>query len=294
MPLFSKNVNLGAPLRVSSWRKIAIGSWRTAGDPSVYGVIELDVEPALEYLARINATSAAKTTLSHFVGKVVADTLALHPDLNCVLRFGKLYPRTDVDIFFQVATDAQGQDLSGVTVRQADKKSIIEIATELKSEVKQVRHAGDPRFKQTKKTMQLIPGFMVSTILNLLGFILYSLNIWSPIFGAPKDAFGSCMITNIGTLGLGLALAPLIPYSRVPFLLSVGSVMDKPIVKDGQVRAGKVMQIGVTVDHRLIDGLRASFMAKYLQAYFANPSGAFDKTGSHLPEKTKGIVFEPS
>src|SRR6185312_4555927 len=36
---------------VSSFRKIAIGTWRTAYDPSVYGTIELRMDEAMRYIA---------------------------------------------------------------------------------------------------------------------------------------------------------------------------------------------------------------------------------------------------
>jgi len=65
-----KNANLGAPLKLSPWRKIAIGSWRTAKDPSVYAAIDLDVQKALNYIADLNKNSGeVKVTITHFFRK---------------------------------------------------------------------------------------------------------------------------------------------------------------------------------------------------------------------------------
>src|SRR5688572_361276 len=100
MTLFQKNVDLGPPLKLSSWRKIAIGTWRTAGDPSVYAIVEVNVEPALAYIEKLREKTGQKITFTHFVGKSVALVLSKHPELNCILRFGKLYPRKTVDVFF--------------------------------------------------------------------------------------------------------------------------------------------------------------------------------------------------
>src|SRR5271168_4867669 len=109
MALFSKNVQLGKALKLSSWRKIAIGSWRDAGDPSVYGILEFDVGPVLKHIEKLRADTGVRITLSHFIGKVLAVTFAKHPEINCILRFGRLYPRRTVDIFFQVASDPNGK-----------------------------------------------------------------------------------------------------------------------------------------------------------------------------------------
>jgi pyruvate dehydrogenase E2 component (dihydrolipoamide acetyltransferase) len=79
------------------------------------------------------------------------------------------------------------------------------------------------------------------------------------------------MITSIGSLGLDMAFAPLVPYSRVPLLIAVGVVQDTPVVRDGRIEVAKVSRLCVTLDHRLIDGMHASHMAKTLLATFANP-----------------------
>lgn len=119
--------------------------------------------------------------------------------------------------------------------------------------------------------MKIMPGFLVGAMLNVLGFILYSLNIWTPLFGAPRDSFGSMMLTNVGSLGIDLCFAPLVAYSRVPLLIALGAVADRAVARDGQVVVAQTVQIGVTFDHRLIDGLHASKMTKTLAKYFKDP-----------------------
>ena len=44
--------------RLSAWRKIAIGTWRTCGDPSVYGLIDVNIEPGLAYIEKARAKGA--------------------------------------------------------------------------------------------------------------------------------------------------------------------------------------------------------------------------------------------
>src|SRR5262249_23924375 len=124
MPWLSRHVPLGSALAVTSWRKVAIGTWRTAGDPSAYLPLEFNAEPALAYLAALGARTSSRLTLSAFVGTVVAEARRRHREINWVLRFGRLYPRRTVDLFFQVATDPLGKDLSGTTIRDGDAKTI--------------------------------------------------------------------------------------------------------------------------------------------------------------------------
>lgn len=273
--MLSKNIDLLPPLRLSSWRKIALGSWHDAGDPSVYGILEVDMGPALAYLERLRAKTGVKLTVTHFVGKAVANMLARHQDINCILRLGRLYPRKDVDVFFQVASDVTGKDLSGMTIRQADTKSIPELAIEMQLRAEKIRKQGDPEFKKMKSTMGGLPAWASRFVLGFAGFILYTLNLWTPLLGSPRDPFGSCMITSIGGLGLDLAFAPLVAYSRVPLLIAVGAVRDTPVARDGKIEIAKIARLCVTIDHRLIDGMHASHMARTLTAIFADPEREF-------------------
>lgn len=273
MPLFQRNMDLGPALQLSPWRKIAIGTWRTAGDPSVYGILEVDMGPALAYIEKLRAATGLRITLTHFAGKAIAETLRRHPDINCILRFGRLYPRKHVDVFFQVASDSGGKDLSGMVIRDADTKSIPAICREMDERVRTIREKGDPEFKKMKGMMGMAPGFLVRYLLDAASLLMYALNIWSPLLGSPRDPFGSVMITNIGSLGLDMAFAPLVPYSRVPILIALGAAKQQPIVQDGKITIASVSQICATFDHRLVDGVHGSHMARTFKKIFANPEG---------------------
>ncbi len=271
MGLLRRNITYRGEAKLSAFRKVALGTWRTVGDPSVYSEIELDVEPALEYLAKIGAVSGKKLTLTQFVGKACAETIRRHPELNCVLRWGKLYRRKDIDIFFQVASDTKGEDLSGTTVRKIDHKNILEVADDMQKKVKRIRDTGDIDYKEMKKTMRSIPAWLSRYILDFSSYFMYTFNLWSPLLGVPKDPFGSIMITSIGSIGLDRAFVPLVPYSRVPCLIAIGAVREAPMAVHGKVVAKKVVSLCVTFDHRVIDGMHASHMAKTLKKIFANP-----------------------
>lgn len=271
MGLLSRNIQYKGEAKLSAFRKVALGTWRTAGDPSVYSEIELNVEPALSYLQEASEVCDKKLTLTHFVGKACAETIRRHPELNCILRWGKLYRRQDIDIFFQVASDTKGEDLSGTTVRQIDQKDIGEIAEDMQRKVKRIRDTGDVDYKEMKKTMRMIPAWLSRYILDFSSYFMYTFNLWSPLLGVPKDPFGSIMITSIGSIGLDRAFVPLVPYSRIPCLIAIGAMREAPLVIDGQIVAKKVVSLCVTFDHRVIDGMHASHMARTLKKIFANP-----------------------
>ena len=89
--------------------------------------------------------------------------------------------------------------------------------------------------------------------------------------GTPRDAFGSLMLTNIGSLGLDLAFAPIVPYSAVPILIALGSQQEKVISRNGKIEAIPIVKLCATFDHRLIDGVHAAKMSKCLDRILENP-----------------------
>lgn len=274
------NLDLVRKKDLSSFRKIAIGTWQDAFDPSVYGTLELRMDDAVRYIQEFREKTGRRLTLSHLMAKAAAMALKECPDANAVLRWNKIYLRKRIGVFFQVVMGDEGAgkvDLSGATLYDVEGKSLVEICDEFEQKVQAVRARKDPALEKTRKTFLGIPHFMLNAFLKMLSFFSYTLNLDLRRFGVPQDPFGSIMITNIGTLGLDIAYVPLVPYSRVPILLATGAVKDKPVVDDGKIVPGKIMALNATFDHRIIDGFHASVMARVLRAWLERPFEHFDK-----------------
>jgi pyruvate dehydrogenase E2 component (dihydrolipoamide acetyltransferase) len=274
------NIELSPKTDLSSFRKIAIGTWRTAKDPTVYGALALEMDATLDYIERFRERTGKHLTLTHLMAKAVALALAEMPDANAILRFGRIWLRKDVDIFFQVVMKdpETGQiDLSGLTIRRADEKPLPEIVDEFLRVAEKVRAGKDQDKEQTRQTFKRMPGFVTGWVLDLISFLLYTLNLDLSWAGLPRDPFGSAMVTNVGSLGLEEAYVPLVPYSKVPLLVAMGAVKKVPLVDEetDAIRVARVMRLFATFDHRLLDGAHAAKMASVLKRVFADPEAAF-------------------
>jgi pyruvate dehydrogenase E2 component (dihydrolipoamide acetyltransferase) len=268
------NVELEPPGDVPAIRKIAIGTWQTAYDPQVYGTLEVTMDRAMDFIARFREATGRRVTVSHLMAKAAAAALQRMPDANAYLRWNRPYRRKRIGIFFQVAMTDEGEDkadLSGATLFDLEQKSLLQIVDEFEARVALVRKRKDPSLEQTRRTFKRMPYALLNVMMKLTAFLLYTLNLDLSRFGLPKDAFGSMMITNIGSLGLESAYVPLPPYARVPLLLALGAVQDVPVVEDGQVVVRKRMKINATFDHRLLDGFHAAIMSKVLRQCLEDP-----------------------
>ncbi|MBI3554695.1 MAG: 2-oxo acid dehydrogenase subunit E2 [Deltaproteobacteria bacterium] len=268
------NVEL-SPAKLTTWRKIALGSWHGGGDPSVYGVIDIDVTKILAHQKSWSARNGGKKppNFTALVSKAAASTLHQYPELNGLIRWGRIYLRKNVAVFLQAAVDDAGKDLSGFVIYDAETKTIEQFVDEIASKARAVREDKDLAFKKAKANFKHLPAFVMRHVLNLTSFLLYTLNLDMRWAGLPKDPFGSIMVTSVGGLGVDEAFAPLVAYSRVPVLLAVGAVRDRAVVIDGKIAIAPVLKICVTFDHRFVDGVYGSRMIKALRRLLETDAG---------------------
>jgi pyruvate/2-oxoglutarate dehydrogenase complex dihydrolipoamide acyltransferase (E2) component len=269
------NVDLHPIKRVPAFRKIAIGTWATTYDPQVYGTMTIRMEPALQFIDEFRKRTGKRLTVTHLVAKAVALAFQRMPDANALLRFGRIYERRVIAVFLQVAmTDpVTGKpDLSGTTLYDVERMPLEEIVDATEKSVKLVRADQDKALAKSRKLFSAVPGAALHYLLRFLSFLLYTLNLDLKWLGVPRDGFGSVMVTNIGSLGLDVAYAPLVPWSRVPMVITVGKVNDEPVVDHGAVVPGKVMRLSATFDHRFIDGAHAAVLAKCIDEVFEDPA----------------------
>ncbi len=270
------NLDLVRKEKLSSFRLIAIGTWRTTYDPSVYGAMKLPMDETLRYMAEFREKTGRRITVTHMMAKAVAGVLEKMPDANAVLRYNRIYLRSDIAVFFQVALkdDETGEiDLSGATIHHANTKPLLEIVDEFKQTVDKVRSKKDKQLEGTRSMFKRIPPFLLNWVLDAVGFLAFTLNLDPKYTGLPKDPFGSVMVTNVGSLGLEEAYVPLVPYSKVPLLLATCAVQKEAAVdpETDEIKVVRTMKVCATFDHRIMDGSHAAVMSKVLKAWFTDP-----------------------
>lgn len=86
----------------------------------------------------------------------------------------------------------------------------------------------------------------------------------------PQEMEGSTFtISNLGMFGIE-SFTSIInqPNSAI---LSVGAIVEKPVVKDGQLAVGNTMKLTLACDHRTVDGATGAQFLQTLKGYIENP-----------------------
>ncbi len=86
----------------------------------------------------------------------------------------------------------------------------------------------------------------------------------------PSDMEGSTFtVSNLGMFGI-VEFTSIInqPNSAI---LSVGTIVEKPVVKDGEIVVGHTMKLTLACDHRTVDGATGAAFLATLKTYLENP-----------------------
>ena len=86
----------------------------------------------------------------------------------------------------------------------------------------------------------------------------------------PAEMEGSTFtVSNLGMFGI-LEFTSIInqPNSAI---LSVGAIVEKPVVRQGEIKVGHTMKVTLACDHRTVDGATGSQFLQTLRAYLEHP-----------------------
>jgi len=86
----------------------------------------------------------------------------------------------------------------------------------------------------------------------------------------PNEMEGSTFtVSNLGMFGIE-SFTSIInqPNSAI---LSVGTIVEKPVIKDGQIVVGNTMKLTLACDHRTVDGVTGAEFLQTLVRYIENP-----------------------
>jgi 2-oxoisovalerate dehydrogenase E2 component (dihydrolipoyl transacylase) len=91
---------------------------------------------------------------------------------------------------------------------------------------------------------------------------------------AKDDLSGSTItITSLGALG-GVATTPVINYPEVA-IIGPNAIIDRPVVRNGQIVIRKMMNLSSSFDHRVVDGYDAAEFVQKIKALLEHPATLF-------------------
>jgi pyruvate dehydrogenase E2 component (dihydrolipoamide acetyltransferase) len=168
-----RNIETLTPLR----RTIARRMTQSSQNPHITMITEIDMSEAAnlreELNKRVEKAHGIRVSFNDIIVKAVADTLEKFPKFNATLSGNDLIMFEDVNIGVAMATK---EGLIVVTIRQANKKSISEIAIETKEK------------GQRAKKNELSPEELTGSTFTVSNLGPFQVDLFIPVINPPETA----------------------------------------------------------------------------------------------------------
>ncbi len=251
-------------------RKVAVATWTAPTEGKLMTRIVVDAAPLQEYVARRRSEGAKGLTLMHVLGAAAARAAAEQPAANSRVRGGRIVPFEDVSVGFAVDIGL-GTDLAPCKVSGADRLTPEQIATQVWEGVRALRSGTDEGFTTSTKVAAVVPTFLMRPMLLATSYLLGGWGL--PVLGQQGNPLGSVFISNVAPLGVEEVFLAPVPFARTPVYISLGTVTERAVVRDGKVVAVPQFTLCLTGDHRLVDGVQCAMFFDALTRRLADPDG---------------------
>ncbi len=254
----------------SPWRKLSTAIYAPPRDGRIYGTLDVDITRAQQFVSD-SRKNGKKITLTHVASAALGRIFGYHiPEINCFVKRGTFVPRDDVIVTVAVNMKG-GQEMSNIRIHDAHNKTVFDIGNEVRDKAARARQGTENAAVKNKYTLSKIPWPFHRWAFLLIRFIHHGLGIELPSMGLAHNAFGSVLLSNIGSHGLTTGMAALFPAGNIPAVIIMGKTEEKPVVRDGEIVVRTIMPFTATMDHRILDGFHGGLLAHYVKKYMENP-----------------------
>lgn len=235
----------------------------------VHALLEVDVTEARSRI-RERRRAGEGGSFAAWVVKSIADAVAAHPEVAAFHRpaRSRVVVFDDVDVALVVEREVAGGRVPlPLVVRGAEAKSVATIAAEIEAARTQalvdegdlvLGRQRDPRGPRPDPPGSRPDPRALRWYLRLPQWLRVPL-MRAVLVGSPrraKAAMGNVMVTTVGMAGR--ARGWIVPSSVHPVCVALGSLGEKPAVRDGVVVPRTILHVTVLIDHDVVDGMPAA------------------------------------
>ena len=269
------------------WRVTSAAIYTTPTDSRVYGTLDIDVTEAKRFLDR-RREEGIKLTMVHLTTAVLARAIGFDvPEMNCFIRRGAVVGRKHMDVMVpvQVGGDA------GVTpaiIRNAHARKVTDIAEDIRAKAARSRGGSEIKAAKNKYVLNRIPWPLRRPVFLLLKWITVDMGIEIKALGLSAHSFGSFVVSDIGSFGLNTGMTALMPAAKVPCVVVLGKIEEKPDLRNGEIVIRTILPLTGTFDNRVVDGMQIGKLARSIKRNFRKPEWL-----DEVPEEElKDCIFE--
>ena len=230
-------------------------------------------EPLDEFIAR-EKRNGNVFTYTHFVIASIVRLFYLRPKLNYFISHNAFYEHKDISVCMVIKkslTD-NGEEVT-LKIPFTGRESIFEVKEKIDKLIAENISYDAEKHKTTKAAgfLNHLPNWVFRAFMGLARFLdRHNILPKSLIQASPFHT--SAFVTNLKSMKLDAIHHHLYEFGTCSVFIAMGKEKMAPVVEGNkEIKLGKVMNLGVTMDERIADGFYYGKSLKLWNDIFANP-----------------------
>lgn len=236
-----------------------------------------DMTAVEAYLAKKNADGPEfKYTFFHVICAAIAKVLVLRPRMNRFYAGRRLYDRNDILFAFVVKKKFEDNGAEALAIIKVDKDGEISPVEQIHGKVKDIVYSVRKENKTEGTTEKM--GILTKLPRGLLHFVMSFLN-WLDYHGKYPAAlmkddpyFASVFVSNLGSIKMHANYHHLVNWGTNSIFVVIGEKKLTPFFQpDGSVQMRDALELGLTIDERIADGVYFAKSIHLLRRLLSQP-----------------------
>jgi len=239
-----------------------------AADPYASLNYQIDIEPCRQRAKAIGSANRRHITLTPVLIKLIAHAIEENPRFNQIVLGGSLYQLEDIHVANLVYIPEQ-EVVTNIILKNPQQKSLSDIQQELFSAIAQAK---------AEFSTPLHPLIDLVTRLSYR-YCLYRLVGQRRAFKAvyERDLISNIIVSihTYATQANFTMVKDVIPTMNLTPRIHVSGPFKKPVLDNGILVSKEIIDLHVTTDHRIINGIDSYHFGMSLEEIAANPEKYF-------------------
>lgn len=238
---------------------------------------KIDLTAVEEYLAKKNKDNPEfKYTFFHVICAALAKAIAMRPKLNRFYSGYRLYDRKEISFSFVVKKKLVDDGDEVLAIVKIDKDSDVPPVEQIYSQVKKIVYSARKQGKDDGATNTIailnhLPRIMLKMVMGILKWMDYH-GLYPKAFMAVDPYFSTVFISNLGSIKMDANYHHLANWGTNSFFVTIGEKKPSPFFKeDGSYEMRTTLDLGLTIDERIADGVYYANSVKLLKEILNNP-----------------------
>jgi len=259
--------------KLPGFRKMFPFLMRTRAESVIYYSQRVDLRGTLAWLDRVNAGRPDRVSLFHVILAAGVRTLALRPDANRFVAGRRIYQRRKIELSFIVKRELS-EEASETQAKVAFDPpfTVFDVAERVHSVVREVKRSGGSEDEKICDVITSLPRSITRLALAAVRTLDYYGRLPAS-FIRGEALFTSVYVANLGSIGLDAVFHHMFEWGNASFFVVVGKRKKEPVINErGEVEARDLLDMNISLDERITDGVSYAGTIGLLTALIEDPS----------------------